>query len=168
MSAGRAPTPSPSESSPSEADLQWLRRCLELAAAARDAGDGPFGSVLVDGDGRLVAEARNTVNTDNDITAHPELKLARLAAAELSPRRRAEATVYTSGEHCPMCAVAHAASGVGRLVFALSAAELAAQTGQHGWDLPVRDLFARRHLDVEVVGPAPELYEAAVALHRSG
>ena len=151
---------------PGEDELAWLRRCLDLAAAAREAGDGPFGSVLVDGDGQLVAEARNTVNTDNDVTAHPELKLARLAGAELSPQQRAAATVYTSGEHCPMCAVAHAASGVGRLVFALSAAELAAVTGRPGWDLPVRELFARRDLDVEVVGPVPQLYADAVALHR--
>src|SRR5699024_12203067 len=41
-------------------------------------------------------------------TMHPEFELARWAANNMSPEARAQATVYTSGEHCPMCAAAHA------------------------------------------------------------
>ena len=33
-------------------DLAHLRRCVELAAEAVDAGDEPFGSLLVDAAGR--------------------------------------------------------------------------------------------------------------------
>ena len=43
-------------------DLPHLRRCVELAAEAVDAGDFPFGSVLVAGDGRVLAEDRNREN----------------------------------------------------------------------------------------------------------
>jgi tRNA(Arg) A34 adenosine deaminase TadA len=42
-----------------ESELRHLRRCVELAAEAVEAGDEPFGSVLVDGDGRVLAEDRN-------------------------------------------------------------------------------------------------------------
>ena len=40
-------------------DLPHLRRCVELAAEAVEAGDFPFGSVLVAGGGQVLAEDRN-------------------------------------------------------------------------------------------------------------
>ncbi|NRQ39622.1 nucleoside deaminase, partial [Nonomuraea sp. NN258] len=89
-----------------ETDLRHLRRCVELAAEALDKGDEPFGSVLVSGDGRVLAEDHNRV-AGGDRTQHPEFALARWSAEHLAPRERAAATVYTSGEHCPMCAAAH-------------------------------------------------------------
>ena len=66
-----------------EADERHLRRAVELAAAARAAGDMPYGSLLVGPTGDVLAEDRNTVVTEQDITAHPELKLARWAARHL-------------------------------------------------------------------------------------
>ena len=103
-------------------DEAHLRRALDLAREARAAGNPPFGSLLVDAGGAVVAEDRNTSLTDHDITAHPELKLARWAARNaLDPRG---VTMYTSCEPCPMCRGAIDRSGIGRVVFALSAREL--------------------------------------------
>ena len=101
-----------------------LRRCIELATEALEAGDEPFGSVLVSGDGRILAEDRNRI-AGGDATRHPEFALARWAAENLSPDERAVATVYTSGEHCPMCAAAHGWVGLGRIVYIASAQQLA-------------------------------------------
>ncbi|MGR6319307.1 nucleoside deaminase [Micromonospora soli] len=106
-------------------DERHLRRAIALAATARDAGDGPFGSLLVDADGRVLAEEVNTERTDGDITAHPELKLARWAARHLSPDAAAVATMYTSCQPCGMCATAIERSALGRVVYALSADQLA-------------------------------------------
>ena len=103
-----------------------LRRAIELARTAREAGDPPFGSLLADADGRVLVEFRNTVLTDGDITAHPELKAARWAARELDPATAATTTMYTSTQPCPMCAGAIDRSGLGRVVFALSGEQLAA------------------------------------------
>jgi tRNA(Arg) A34 adenosine deaminase TadA len=58
-------------------DERFLRRPVELAGMARAAGDAPFGSLLVGRGGEVLAEERNTVLSDNDITAYPEQKLAR-------------------------------------------------------------------------------------------
>ncbi|MEU5708120.1 MULTISPECIES: nucleoside deaminase [Streptomyces] len=106
-----------------DSELRYLRRCVELATEALDAGDEPFGSVLVAGDGTVLAEDRNRV-ADGDRTRHPEFELARWSAAHLTPGERAEATVYTSGEHCPMCAAAHAWVGLGRIVYIVSSVQL--------------------------------------------
>jgi tRNA(Arg) A34 adenosine deaminase TadA len=107
-----------------EADERNLRRAIELAAEARAAGDMPFGSLLVGPDGDVLAEDRNTVLTEQDITAHPELKMARWAARRLEPETARQTTMYTSCQPCPMCAGAIARSGLGRVVFALSGEQL--------------------------------------------
>ncbi|MEV0680745.1 nucleoside deaminase [Actinosynnema sp. NPDC050436] len=103
---------------------EHLRRAIALAAEARAGGNPPFGSLLVGPDGTVLAEERNSSLTDRDITAHPELKLARWAARELSPEVAAGTTMYTSCEPCGMCAGALARSGLGHVVFALSAEQL--------------------------------------------
>ncbi len=107
-----------------ETDERNLRRAIELAGEARQAGDMPFGSLLVGPAGEVLAEDRNTVLSDRDVTAHPELKLARWAGRELAPGVARDTTMYTSCEPCPMCRGAIARSGLGRVVFALSGEQL--------------------------------------------
>ncbi|MRG60371.1 nucleoside deaminase [Agromyces sp. CFH 90414] len=110
----------------SDDDLIHLRRTVELAREAADAGDGPFGSVLVDGEGVERFEDRNREVSAGDETRHPEFEIARWAAAHLTAEERAAATVYTSGEHCPMCSAAHAWVGLGRIVFVASSEQISA------------------------------------------
>ena len=76
--------------------------------------------MLVAGDGTVLAEDRNRVTTERDVTAHPELRLARWASQHLDIDARHAATMYTSCEHCAMCATAFYWAGLGRLVFAFS------------------------------------------------
>ncbi|GAA1709552.1 nucleoside deaminase [Nonomuraea sp. AD125B] len=101
-----------------------LRRAIELAAEARAAGDPPFGSLLADAQGKVLAEERNTTVTGRDISAHPELKLAVWAARELDPATAAATTMYTSCQPCGMCTGAIQRSGLGRVVYALSEGQL--------------------------------------------
>ncbi|MFC6287481.1 nucleoside deaminase [Nocardioides sp. GCM10027113] len=148
-------------------DLVHLRRCVDLAREALEDGDEPFGSVLVDADGRVRFEDRNRVK-DGDHTRHPELAIARWAAAHLDPGERAAATVYTSGEHCPMCAAAHGWVGLGRIVYAASTAQLRGWLDDWGVDpgrvapLPVTEVAP----GVPVDGPVPELAAEVRELHR--
>ena len=106
-----------------DTDREHLRRAVELAQAALEAGDEPFGSVLVDATGAVRFEDHNHV-AGGDHTRHPEFAIARWAAEHLGPDERRAATVYTSGEHCPMCAAAHGWVGLGRIVYAMSSAHL--------------------------------------------
>lgn len=101
-----------------------LRRAIELAATARQTGNPPFGSLLADPDGTVIAEDHNTSITDNDISAHPELKLAKWAAANLDPATAAQTTMYTSCQPCGMCAGAIDRAGLARVVYALSGDQL--------------------------------------------
>jgi tRNA(Arg) A34 adenosine deaminase TadA len=148
-----------------DTDLGFLRRCLELAEEGLEAGDEPFGSVLISADGDILAEDRNRV-AGGDRTRHPEFELARWAAAHLPPEERRRATVYTSGEHCPMCAAAHGWVGLGRIVYAASSAQLVTWLTELGAaPPPVRPLPIREVVpEAEVDGPAPELTDEVRAL----
>lgn len=116
-----------------EIDREFLQRCVELAREALEAGDEPFGSILVDEDGRVLFEDRNRVK-DGDHTQHPEFAIARWAAQNLEPAKRERATVYTSGEHCPMCSAAHGWVGLGRIVYASSSAQLSLWRSKWGFE----------------------------------
>lgn len=93
-------------------DQRRLQRCVELAEAAMEAGEEPFGSLLVSPERELLFEYHNHV-AGGEGTQHPEFAIARSAAEHLSAEERAPCTVYTSGEHCPICAAAHGWGGLG-------------------------------------------------------
>ena len=134
-----------------DADIRHLRRCVELAAAALEAGDEPFGSVLVAADGTVLVEDHNRV-AGGDHTRHPEFELARWAAAHMSPEERRAATVFTSGEHCPMCAAAHGWVGLGRIVYASSSEQLSAWLAAIGVPAPPVRPLPIREIVPEAVG----------------
>ncbi|MDG3012089.1 nucleoside deaminase [Rhodococcus sp. D2-41] len=148
-------------------EMAYLRRCIELARESLETGDQPFGSVLVSADGAVLAEDRNRVG-GGDHTRHPEFTLARWAAANVEPDLRAGCTVYTSGEHCPMCSAAHAWVGLGRIVYVASAEQHAQWL--RDWGVPPAPVAV---LPIEQVapgitvdGPVPELVDEIRELHR--
>lgn len=114
----------------------------------------------------MLGEDHNRV-AGGDHTRHPELALARWAAGHLSPAERAAATVYTSGEHCPMCSAAHAWVGLGRVVYASSSQQLESWLDALGVPpppvrmLPIHDVAP----GVVVEGPVPHLAEQLRSLH---
>lgn len=71
---GGGQTTSSSASSSNDAEARhapYLRRSIELAAAARARGDHPFGALLFDpATGEVVAEGMNSVLTQRDCTGH--------------------------------------------------------------------------------------------------
>lgn len=150
----------------SDHDRIHLQRCVQLAESALAAGDEPFGSILVSSDGKVVFEDRNRV-AGGDHTQHPEFAIARWAAKNMSPAERSRATVYTSGEHCPMCAAAHGWVGLGRIVYASSSRQLSAWLSELGVTpprvrtLPIEDVIT----DTVVDGPDDELAAQVKALH---
>ena len=150
-----------------EEDLKYLRRSVELAKTALEKNDEPFGSVLVDQNGDVLFEDHNRVSS-GDYTQHPEFAIARWAANNMTEKEKEQATVYTSGEHCPMCSAAHAWAGLGRIVYASSSEQLVEWFKELGVkpsrvrSLPIQDIIR----DTEVDGPVPELAEEVYKLHQ--
>lgn len=105
-------------------DRRNLCAAIELASQAVAASELPYGSLLVDPDGVVLAAAINTVTSSGDISAHPELKLASWASRTYPAERRTELILYTSCQPCLMCTNAIARAGLGRVVYALSCDQL--------------------------------------------
>ncbi|MFI0484767.1 nucleoside deaminase [Actinomadura sp. 9N215] len=151
---------------PTAAELVHLNRCVALAAEALDAADEPFGTVLVAGSGEVLFEDRNRT-ADGDQTRHPEFEAARWAARNLTPEERAAATVFTSGEHCPMCSAAHGWVGLGRIVYVHSSAQVAAWRAELGVapgpvaPIPIQEVVPGLRVD----GPVASLEAAMRDLH---
>jgi tRNA(Arg) A34 adenosine deaminase TadA len=150
------------------ADARHLVTTIELAWRSREKGNHPFGSVLVDAHGEVVLEAENSVVTQGNRTNHAELNLVRAASAQEEFDQLRTMTLYASTEPCAMCAGAIYWSGIGRVVYALSAERLAAivddASGESELALSCLDVFARggRHIDVG----GPHLIEGATAVHE--
>lgn len=151
----------------SETDRKHLQRCVALAEAALQAGDEPFGSLLVAGDGKVLREARNHA-VNEDVTRHPEFELVQWAARHLSADACAQATVYTSGEHCPMCSAAHGWAGLGRIVYASSSAQLSQWLSEWGVAPAPITMYAINDVvpGLVVDGPEPELAATMRRLHQ--
>ena len=82
-----------------------MRRALDLAAEAAEAGEVPVGAVITLGD-ELVAEARNAMRGSLDPTAHAEMEAIRAAGQALGTSRLDECTLWVTLEPCAMCAAA--------------------------------------------------------------
>ena len=145
-----------------EPDASRLRHAYALAGQARARGDRPFAAVIVAEDGTILAEGLSTQGTGGGGTlAHSEMNACQAVIAAAIPRARLRrATIYSSGEPCAMCASAIFYTGVGRVVYGLSAAEILhlrnAQPHTAGLSLSCRAVLGSAAEQVEVVGPCLE------------
>jgi tRNA(adenine34) deaminase len=94
-----------------------MKLALTEAEAAGGHGDVPIGAVLVDGQGRVLAAAGNSVEAEHDPTAHAEMLVLRAGAARLGAAHLAECDLYVTLEPCAMCAAAIAFARLRRLYF---------------------------------------------------
>lgn len=148
-------------------DKYFLMVCIDLAEEALRAGDKPFGSILVNKAGNVLAQARNKINTLNAL-AHPEFELAAWALDNLTKEQRQECTLYTSGEHCPMCAGAHGMAGIGTVVYTASGQQLNEWLQEFDIAPPLINLIPIEDVvkNIIVRGPAEgELLERIKKLH---
>lgn len=93
---------------------------LAQAAAAAVRGEVPVGAVLIDGDGRVVAEAGNRTRELSDPTAHAEVLVIREACQRLGTERLVGFDLYVTLEPCAMCAAAISFARIRRLYYGAS------------------------------------------------
>lgn len=133
-------------------DERHLRRAVELARQALAAGDRPYGAVLVDAGGAVLAEGRNSTVSTGDLTAHAELNAVRAGTRPVM----AGATMYASGEPCAMCSGAMAWAGIGRVVFGASIPAIRAVDPSPGLSIRCAQVMAAAPHPVTVIGPVLE------------
>ena len=99
-------------------DLEAVRRALDLAGSvATPDDDVPVGAVVLDPDGRIIAQAANEREASGDPTAHAEVLALRRAAESIGSWRLEGCTIAVTLEPCPMCAGAIQLARISRVVF---------------------------------------------------
>ena len=93
-----------------------MRRALELARHAEEAGEVPVGALVVL-NGEIVGEGWNQPIVAHDPTAHAEIVALRAAAVRTKNYRIPEAALYVTLEPCAMCAGAMVHARIARVVY---------------------------------------------------
>jgi len=142
------------------ADRRAMTRALELASEAAMASEIPVGAVVLDPEGRIIAEGRNTREETHDPTGHAEVEALRRAAAVVGSWNLEQHTLVVTLEPCIMCAGAVLQARISRVVFG-------AWDDKAGAAGSMYDVLRDRRLPyrAEVVGGVEA--EAATALLRS-
>ncbi len=96
-----------------------MRRALELARSAGQAGEVPVGAVILQ-DGVIIGEAVNAMRSKQDPTAHAEIEAIRTACGALGQDRLDGCDLWVTLEPCAMCAGAIAHARIARLYYAAS------------------------------------------------
>jgi tRNA(Arg) A34 adenosine deaminase TadA len=111
-------------------DEKFIQKAVELSKKAVEAGNHPFGALLVSKDGEILLEAENTVVTDCDPTRHAELNLvSQMSRQNFDKSVIADAVLYTSCEPCMMCCGAIFWCGVRHVAYSCSHTTLAKWAG---------------------------------------
>lgn len=140
-------------------DKYYIQKAIELAYQAKEKGDNPFGSILVDDKGNILMEDENTQVTENDITGHPELKIAKRAAEKYDKEFLKKCTMYNSAEPCTMCTGAIYWSGIGRIVFGISKQRLneLKTDGDGSINYSIHELLGNSSKEFVIVGPMDDM-----------
>jgi len=99
-----------------------MRRAIDEARSAAEAGEVPVGAVVTRG-GEVLSVARNRMRDMSDPTAHAEIVALREAAAKLGSCRLDGCDLWVTLEPCAMCAGAVALARLERLYFGAAAAK---------------------------------------------
>ena len=138
----------------------------KIAREAVQQGRHPFGAVLVDADNETILMSQGNIDTVN----HAESTLARLAAEKFSMEHLWQCTLYSTVEHCVMCAGTLYWANIGRLAYGMSERQLLHFTGAHAenptMDISCRYVFAHSPKEIKVWGPVTSVVDQIAKLHK--
>jgi tRNA(adenine34) deaminase len=89
-----------------EKQEELARKAMALATETATAGNLPFAALLVDSDGSVIIEAKNTVNSTKNAAAHAEINLLFDASKKLGTNDLSNFAVVSNAASCPMCTAA--------------------------------------------------------------
>ncbi len=138
-------------------DLKNLQFAIEFSRQALENGDPPFGAVLVGPDGKVLMTQKNMTQKTHNFIDHAELLLAQKASNSYDRKLLQKCTIYSSMEPCAMCATVIYFSGIGRLVYGATQADIYEILDPQGFfpriNISAREVLTRTSQPAEVVGP---------------
>lgn len=125
---------------------------IEEARRGAARGEPPFGVVIIDGTGAVVAANHDRVREAGDMSAHAEVLTVRDACAVRGPDLSG-CTLYTTCEPCPMCYTAAWLAGISTIVYGTTMACVHERVGgqQRELRVPVTTMNALNAEPLELV-----------------
>lgn len=108
-----AENPEPRQSAATDED--FMRQAIRLALLARERGDTPVGSVVIQ-NGCIIGEGIEAVKAESDLTAHAEIRAIQDACRRLNTLHLTGCTLFTTVEPCLMCSFVIRGARVSRVV----------------------------------------------------
>jgi tRNA(adenine34) deaminase len=100
-------------------DEKWMQYAIREANIAKDKGEVPVGSIIVQNN-QIIAKAHNCPISKNNPTAHAEIEVLRKVGKKLMNYRLPKTTLYVTLEPCAMCLGAMIHARIERVVFGAS------------------------------------------------
>ena len=94
-----------------------MQAAIHLATISYEKNEVPVGAVVVF-ENNIIGKGRNSMISDNDVTAHAEINAIRDASRNIGNYRLINCNMYVTLEPCHMCAKAIADARIDNLVFA--------------------------------------------------
>ncbi|CAM3769737.1 nucleoside deaminase [Alkalicoccus chagannorensis] len=102
----------------------YINKCIRMAAKNVEQGEMPFAAMIVK-DGETISHGINDGLSENDPTAHGEMRAIQQAGRVLKTTDLSDCILYTNCEPCPMCYAAAYWAGIKHVYYGLSIDEQA-------------------------------------------
>jgi tRNA(adenine34) deaminase len=124
-----------------------IRECQAEAKRSIESGNPPFGCIITDSNGNIVARDHNTQNSDNDPTAHAEIRALRQLGKITGSRYLDGYIMFANASSCSMCMSGSIKAHISEFYYGAPP-----EPSMNPW-LPMEDIAAKCHDPVEVYGP---------------
>jgi tRNA(Arg) A34 adenosine deaminase TadA len=102
-------------------EIKLMERALQLAEQAAQVGEVPVGAVIVNEAGEVIAEARNSCESESNPLRHAEINALNIAFEKNKNNnfnKLEGCDIIVTLEPCAMCAAAISASRIKKLIYA--------------------------------------------------
>lgn len=126
---------------------ELIRECQAEADKSIKSGNPPFGCVITDSEGNIVARDHNTQNSDNDPTAHAEIKALRQLGQKIGSRYLDGYVMFANASSCSMCFSGSIKAHITKFYYGAPP-----EPSMNPW-LPMEEVAAKCSDTIEVHGP---------------
>ncbi len=126
---------------------ELIKECQLEAEKSVESGNPPFGCIITDAKGTIVARDHNTQNSDNDPTAHAEIRALRQLGQKLGSRYLDGYSMFANASSCSMCMSGSIKAHIMQFYYGAPP-----EAGMDPW-LPMEEIAAKSKKPINVNGP---------------
>lgn len=128
---------------------EFMGIAIKEALKGKKESEPPFGGIIADKSGKIIAKSHDTVVKDHDMSSHSETNLVKIASSKIGPDLSG-CTVICTCEPCPMCFTAMWLAKVSTVVFGSYISDVLKLVGNRQRELNVSAEFMNRKSGMQI------------------